>query len=122
MSRQRSGRIVNIGSLSGQVGGTGVHPAYGASKAGVHALTKSYALEGARYGATANAVAPGSVNTPLLHQTPSETLEQFRLRNPMQRFAEPSEIAAVIAFLVSPDASYINGQVIHVDGGDSAQV
>jgi 3-oxoacyl-[acyl-carrier protein] reductase len=47
MSRQRSGRIVNIGSLSGQVGGTGVHPAYGASKAGVHALTKSYALEGA---------------------------------------------------------------------------
>ena len=61
MSRQGFGRIVNIGSLSGQVGGTGVHPAYGASKAGVHALTKSYALEGARYGVYCNAVAPSVI-------------------------------------------------------------
>jgi NAD(P)-dependent dehydrogenase (short-subunit alcohol dehydrogenase family) len=114
------GRIVSLSSTSYL--GTLGQGNYAAAKGGIVSLTRVAALEGARYGATANAVAPGSVNTPLLHQTPSDTLEQFRLRNPMQRFAEPAEIAAVIGFLVSPDASYINGQVIHVDGGDSAQV
>ncbi len=61
MSRSGGGRIVNIGSLSGQVGGTALHPAYGASKAGVHALTRTYALEGARYGVYCNAVAPSVI-------------------------------------------------------------
>jgi 3-oxoacyl-[acyl-carrier protein] reductase len=116
----RGGRIVSLSSTSYL--GTLGQGNYAAAKGGIVSLTRVAALEGARYGATANAVAPGSVNTPLLHQTPEETLEQFRLRNPMQRFAEPTEIAAVIAFLISADASYINGQVIHVDGGDSAQV
>jgi 3-oxoacyl-[acyl-carrier protein] reductase len=62
MSANGGGRIVNIGSLSGQVGGTALHPAYGASKAGVHALTRTYALEGARHGVYCNAVAPSVID------------------------------------------------------------
>jgi 3-oxoacyl-[acyl-carrier protein] reductase len=114
------GRIVNISSTSYL--GTLGQANYAAAKGGIVSLTRVAALEGARYGVLANAVAPGSVNTPLLHQTPDEVLEEFRLRNPLQRFAEPAEIAAVIGFLASEDASYITGQVVHVDGGDTAQV
>jgi NAD(P)-dependent dehydrogenase (short-subunit alcohol dehydrogenase family) len=68
MRRTGGGRIVNIGSLSGQVGGTALHPAYGASKAGVHALTKTYALEGARYGVYCNAVAPSVIEGAMADQ------------------------------------------------------
>ena len=114
------GRIVSLSSTSYL--GTFGQGNYAAAKGGIISLTRVAALEGARYGVTANAVAPGSVNTPLLRQTPEDVLEQFRLRNPLQRFAEPDEIAGVIAFLASADASYITGQVLHVDGGDSAQV
>ena len=114
------GRIVNISSTSYL--GTLGQANYAAAKGGIVSLTRVAALEGARYGVLANAVAPGSVNTPLLHQTPDEVLEEFRLRNPLQRFAEPTEIAAVIGFLASEDASYVTGQVVHVDGGDTAQV
>jgi 3-oxoacyl-[acyl-carrier protein] reductase len=116
----RGGRIVSMSSTSYL--GTLGQGNYAAAKGGIISLTRVAALEGARYAVTANAVAPGSVNTPLLRQTPSETLEEFRLRNPMNRFAEPWEIAAMIAFLVTDDAGYITGQVIHVDGGDTAQV
>lgn len=114
------GRIVNLSSTSYL--GTLGQANYAAAKGGIVSLTRVAALEGARYGVLANAVAPGSVNTPLLHQTPDEVLEEFRLRNPLQRFAEPAEIAAVIGFLASEDASYVTGQVLHVDGGDTAQV
>jgi 3-oxoacyl-[acyl-carrier protein] reductase len=116
----RGGRIVSLSSTSYL--GTLGQGNYAAAKGGIVSLTRVAALEGARYAVTANAVAPGSVNTPLLHQTPPEVLEEFRLRNPLRRFAEPSEIAAVIAFLASEDAGYVTGQVVHVDGGDTAQV
>jgi 3-oxoacyl-[acyl-carrier protein] reductase len=116
----QGGRIVNISSTSylGTIGQAN----YAAAKGGVVSLTRVAALEGARYGVLANAVAPGSVNTPLLHQTPDAVLEEFRQRNPLKRFAEPVEIAAVVGFLTSEDASYVTGQVLHVDGGDTAQV
>ena len=92
MSRQGSGRIVNIGSLSGQVGGTGVHPAYGASKAGVHALTKSYALEGARYGVYCNAVAPSVIEGAMGDQFSERQRSQLAQANPLRRLARMDEV------------------------------
>ena len=77
MGRSGGGRIVNIGSLSGQVGGTALHPAYGASKAGVHALTRTYALEGARYGVYCNAVAPSVVEGAMAAQLSERQREQL---------------------------------------------
>jgi 3-oxoacyl-[acyl-carrier protein] reductase len=109
------GRIVNISSLAikGSFGQTN----YAAAKAGIVGLTRSVAMEGARSGVLANAIAPGSVDTPMLRGVPADLLEGFRLQIPLQRFAEPAEIAATAAFLASDEAAYITGQTIHVDGG-----
>jgi NAD(P)-dependent dehydrogenase (short-subunit alcohol dehydrogenase family) len=117
MSRQRSGRIVNIGSLSGQVGGTGVHPAYGASKAGVHALTKSYALEGARYGVYCNAVAPSVIEGAMGDQFSLRQREQLAQGNPLRRLARMDEVVGAIRYLASDAASYTNGVILPVNGG-----
>jgi NAD(P)-dependent dehydrogenase (short-subunit alcohol dehydrogenase family) len=117
MSRQGSGRIVNIGSLSGQVGGTGVHPAYGASKAGVHALTKSYALEGARYGVYCNAVAPSVIEGAMGDQFSERQREQLAQRNPLRRLARMDEVVGAIRYLASDAASYTNGVILPVNGG-----
>ena len=91
MSRSGGGRIVNAGSLSGHVGGTGVHPAYGASKAGVHALTKTYALEGARHGIACNAVAPGVLEGRMGGQFAEGQLERLARSNPMRRLGRIEE-------------------------------
>jgi NAD(P)-dependent dehydrogenase (short-subunit alcohol dehydrogenase family) len=117
MSRQRFGRIVNIGSLSGQVGGTGVHPAYGASKAGVHALTKSYALEGARYGVYCNAVAPSVIEGAMGAQFSDRQREQLAASNPLRRLARMDEVVGAVRYLASDAASYTNGVVLPVNGG-----
>jgi NAD(P)-dependent dehydrogenase (short-subunit alcohol dehydrogenase family) len=117
MSRQRFGRIVNIGSLSGQVGGTGVHPAYGASKAGVHALTKSYALEGARYGVYCNAVAPSVIEGSMGSQFSDRQREQLVQNNPLRRLARLEEVVGAIRYLAGDAASYTNGVVLPVNGG-----
>jgi NAD(P)-dependent dehydrogenase (short-subunit alcohol dehydrogenase family) len=117
MSRQRSGRIVNIGSLSGQVGGTGVHPAYGASKAGVHALTKSYALEGARYGVYCNAVAPSVIEGAMGDQFSERQRAQLAQTNPLRRLARMDEVVGAIRYLASEAASYTNGVILPVNGG-----
>jgi 3-oxoacyl-[acyl-carrier protein] reductase len=117
MSRQRSGRIVNIGSLSGQVGGTGVHPAYGASKAGVHALTKSYALEGARYGVYCNAVAPSVIEGAMGDQFSDRQREQLAQGNPLRRLARMDEVVDAVRYLASDAASYTNGVILPVNGG-----
>jgi NAD(P)-dependent dehydrogenase (short-subunit alcohol dehydrogenase family) len=117
MRHQRSGRIVNIGSLSGQVGGTGVHPAYGASKAGVHALTKSYALEGAKYGVYCNAVAPAVIEGAMGDQFSERQREMMAQANPLRRLARMDEVVGAIRYLASDAASYTNGAILPVNGG-----
>ncbi len=117
MRRQGRGRIVNVGSLSGQVGGTGVHPAYGASKAGVQTLTKTYALEGARYGVYCNAVAPSVIEGAMGDQFSLRQREQLAQANPLRRLARMDEVVDAIRYLASDTASYVNGVILPVNGG-----
>lgn len=109
------GRIVNLSSVSayGSIGQTN----YAAAKAGIIGITRTVALEAARYGVLVNAIAPGGVDTPMLRAIPEELFEQGREQVPLRRYAEPREIAAVAAFLVSDDASYVTGEVINANGG-----
>jgi 3-oxoacyl-[acyl-carrier protein] reductase len=116
MVRARWGRIINITSVSGIMGNTG-QANYAASKAGVIGLTKSVAKELARRGVTCNAVAPGFINTDMTNILSEKVKEQVRPLIPMQRFGEPEEVASAVAFLASPAAGYINGQILAVDGG-----
>ncbi len=115
MIRQKRGRIINTASIAaeGNIGQAN----YSASKAGVIGLTKTLALEWARFNIAVNCVAPGGVKTPMTATIPENILSGLVERIPLKRMAEPDEIAAVHAFLASEDASYITGQVIWVDGG-----
>lgn len=117
LARAGGGRIVNVGSVSGQVGGSAVHPAYGASKAGVHALTKTYALEGGRRGVLCNAVAPGLIEGSMSGEFDVRQRERMAQANPMRRLARMDEIARVIRFLAGPSNTYMNGAIVPVNGG-----
>jgi 3-oxoacyl-[acyl-carrier protein] reductase len=92
---------------------------YAASKAGVIGLTRTLALEWARFNITVNCLAPGGTKTRMIEGIPEKVIEKLQARIPLRRFAEPEEIAAAHLFLVSDDASYITGQVLFVDGGVS---
>lgn len=113
---QRSGRIINIASLSALLAPPG-QTNYAAAKAGVVALTQSLAKEVARLNITVNVVCPGFIETEALkHMTAPDRLAA-QARIPMRRFGQPAEVAAAILFLACPEASYITGSVIKVDGG-----
>jgi 3-oxoacyl-[acyl-carrier protein] reductase len=116
MVRARYGRIVNITSVSGIVGNAG-QSNYAASKAGVIGFTKSVAKELARRNITCNAVAPGFITTDMTDVLPDKLKEDVKKLIPCQQFGEPEDIASVVAYLASPAARYITGQVLAVDGG-----
>jgi len=115
MMSQKFGRIVNTSSI-GSLGNIG-QANYAASKAGVIGLTKTLALEWARFNITVNCVAPGATKTKMTAGMPENVLQSVLEKIPLRRMAEPDEIASAHLFFVSDDASYVTGQVLFVDGG-----
>jgi 3-oxoacyl-[acyl-carrier protein] reductase len=120
MIKQNYGKIINTASI-GALGNIG-QANYSASKAGVIGLTKTLALEGARYNITVNCVSPGATNTAMTANMPPEIAKFVKEKIPLKRFAEPTEIANMHLFLASEESSYITGQVIFVDGGISVGI
>ena len=116
MMKQRSGRIINMASIVGVVGGMG-QANYAASKGGIIAMTKSIAAEVASRGITANAIAPGFIKTPMTDVLSEDLKKKYLEQIPAGRFGEPIDIANACVFLASDEASYINGQTIHINGG-----
>ncbi len=116
MMKNRFGRIINMASIIGTIGGPG-QANYAASKGGMIAMTKSIAAEVASRGITANAIAPGFIKTPMTDVLPDELKKTYLAQIPAGRFGEPDDIANACVFLASDEASYINGQTLHVNGG-----
>ena len=116
MMKQRFGRIINMASIIGAIGGAG-QANYAASKGGMIAMTKSIAAEVASRGITANAIAPGFIKTPMTDVLPDELKKNYLAQIPAGRFGEPEDIANACVFLASDAASYINGQTLHINGG-----
>lgn len=126
MKNQGKGAIINFGSIWGNVGAAGV-VAYCASKGAVHQITRSMALDHAQDGIRINAICPGEVNTPMLASerpsppTPEDLQKLADETIPMARLAEPEEIAKVVVFLASDDASYMTGALVTADAGYTAR-
>src|SRR5512142_3193340 len=116
MSKQRGGTIINIASIVGAMGNAG-QANYVASKAGLIGLTKTIAREYANRGITANAVAPGFIDTAMTQALPENVRQELAKQIPMGKLGTPEDVANAVRFLASPWASYITGQVIHVNGG-----
>lgn len=116
MVKQRYGRIVNITSVAGFMGNPG-QANYSAAKAGIMGFTKTVAREYANRGITVNAVAPGFIETSMTDVLPDNLKEEVKKLIPIGRFGDVNDVANAALFLASPDAGYITGQVIHVNGG-----
>lgn len=116
MISQRGGRIINIASLSALLAPAG-QTNYAAAKAGVVALTQSLAKETARLGVTVNAICPGYLETDAIASMDEAERKRVQQQIPMRRFGRPEEVAAAVRFLACPDASYITGSALKIDGG-----
>ncbi|MGE5174269.1 MAG: 3-oxoacyl-[acyl-carrier-protein] reductase [Betaproteobacteria bacterium] len=116
MTKQRGGTIINIASIVGAMGNAG-QANYVASKAGLIGLTKTIAREYANRGITANAVAPGFIETAMTQALPENVRQELAKQIPMGKLGTPEDVANAVRFLASPWASYITGQVVHVNGG-----
>jgi len=116
MMRQRSGRIVNISSVIGLTGNAG-QANYAASKAGIVAMTKSVARELGGRGVTCNAIAPGFIETDMTAELPDKVRADMLQRIPLKRLGQVEDLSGAVRFLLSPDATWITGQTLVVDGG-----
>jgi 3-oxoacyl-[acyl-carrier protein] reductase len=116
MMKNRSGRIVNIASISGVIGNPG-QPNYSASKAGLVGMSKSLAREIAPRGITVNCIAPGFITTPMTGELNEKQVEQIAQAIPSGTFGEPDDIAAAVLYLSSDEAKYMTGQTLHINGG-----
>lgn len=116
MIKQRRGCIINVSSVAGQIGNPG-QANYAASKAGIMGFTKTVAREVAVRGITVNAIAPGFIDTEMTVGLPEKVKENFIRQIPIGRFGKPEDVAGAVNWLCSDAASYITGQIIHVNGG-----
>ena len=116
MKERGFGRFVQIGSINGQAGQYG-QVNYAAAKSGIHGFTKALAQEGAKFGITANAIAPGYIDTDMVSAVPPEVLAKIVAKIPVGRLGQASEIARAVAFLVSEEAGFITGSTMSVNGG-----
>jgi acetoacetyl-CoA reductase len=116
MKERGWGRIVNIGSINGQAGQYG-QVNYAASKSGIHGFTKALAQEGARFGITVNAIAPGYIDTEMVAAVPENVLEKIVARIPVGRLGNAAEIARGVAFLASDNAGFVTGSTLSINGG-----
>jgi acetoacetyl-CoA reductase len=115
--RDRSwGRIVNIGSINGQAGQYG-QVNYAAAKSGIHGFTKALAQEGAKFGVTVNAIAPGYIDTDMVAAVPPEVLAKIVAKIPVGRLGQASEIARGVAFLCSEEGGFVTGSTLSINGG-----
>ncbi|KFG90872.1 Acetoacetyl-CoA reductase [Sphingobium herbicidovorans NBRC 16415] len=110
------GRIVNIGSVNGQSGQYG-QVNYAAAKSGIHGFTKALAQEGAKYGVTVNAIAPGYIDTDMVAAVPPMVLDKIVAKIPVGRLGQAEEIARGVAFLCSDNAAFITGSTLSINGG-----
>ncbi|MDT0575744.1 acetoacetyl-CoA reductase [Croceicoccus sp. F390] len=116
MRERKWGRIVNIGSVNGQAGQYG-QVNYAAAKSGIHGFTKALAQEGARYGVTVNAIAPGYIDTDMVAAVPDQVLEKIIAGIPVGRLGHPNEIARGVAFFCAEDANFVTGATLSINGG-----
>jgi acetoacetyl-CoA reductase len=116
MRTKKFGRIVNVGSVNGQAGQYG-QVNYAAAKSGIHGFTKALAQEGARFGITVNAIAPGYVDTEMVRAVPEDVLHKIIARIPMGRLGRAEDIARGVAFLTADDADFMTGATLSINGG-----
>ncbi len=116
MKEKKFGRVVNIGSINGQAGQYG-QVNYAAAKSGIHGFTKALAQEGARFGITVNAIAPGYVDTEMVRAVPEDVLQKIIARIPMGRLGHAEDIARGVVFLTADDADFVTGSTLSINGG-----
>ncbi len=116
MRERKWGRIVNIGSINGQGGQYG-QVNYAAAKSGIHGFTKALAQEGARFGVTVNALAPGYIDTDMVAAVPDDVLEKIVAKIPVGRLGQADEIARGVVFLCGEDAGFVTGSTLSINGG-----